>query len=142
LQSVNFKLRTEIGRRFTVFFQLDKPNEFNKPNTQNLKANTLPSPRNFYVNTLKVSYCKVYEKLYAEKSYSRTFVKSEELLFEKDVVNFPGEEIATRLSGSLLLKYKNFKRPCPLTLRDASLSSNPSDFLSRALLKKMGVVRS
>jgi len=149
----------------------------------------LPTPQNFYVNTHKVSYCNVYEKLYAGENYSRTFAKSEELLFDKDAVNFPcspdeiavqqvassispGEEIATRLSGlsrgierllagqtilrdELLLKYKNFKRPCPpapwnrrasrlrsysmgRALRDANLSSNPSDFLSRALLKKMG----
>jgi hypothetical protein len=96
--------------------------------------------QNFYVNTRKVSYYNIYEKLYAGKNYSRTFAKSEKLLFDKDVVNFPCEEIATRLSGSLLLKYKNFKRPCPLTFRDASLSSSPSDFSTRALLKKMGGV--
>jgi hypothetical protein len=90
--------------------------------------NFLTTPQNFHVNTRKVIYCNVYKELYAGKSYSRIFAKSEELLFDKDVVNFPFEEIATRLSGSLLLKYKNFKGPCPLTLRDAFLNSNPSDF--------------
>jgi len=47
----------------------------------------LPTPQNFYVNTRKVSYCNVYEKLYAGKNYSRTFAKSEELLFDKDAPN-------------------------------------------------------
>jgi hypothetical protein len=93
-------------------------------------TDTMPqaSPSDFYVNTSKVSYYNVYKKLYAGKSYSRTFAKSEELLFEKDVVNFPGEEIATRLSGSLLLKCEHFKSPCPLTLRDAFSDNTPCSF--------------
>ena len=84
--------------------------------------------KNFQINTRKSNYCKVYNELYARKEYSRIFAKSEELLSGKDVVDSPCEGIATRLSGSLLLKCCHFKNPCPLALRDANLSSAPCSF--------------
>jgi hypothetical protein len=81
-----------------------------------------------YAKLSEVDYCKTYKKFYAGISYSRVLVESEGLLSEKDVVDFPCEEIATRLSGSLLLKCGHSKRPCSLTLRDAFLDNSPSDF--------------
>jgi len=45
-----------------------------------------------------------------------------------NAVNFLCEEIATRLSGSLFLKWYHFKNPYPLTLRDAFLNGTPYSF--------------
>jgi hypothetical protein len=86
------------------------------------------SPEKFCVKLCDVCYCKNYKNFDAGISYSQLFAKREGLPFGKDAVNFPCEEIATRLSGSLLLKCKHFKRPCSLTLRDAFSNGKPSLF--------------
>jgi len=97
--------------------------------------------RNFYVNTLEFSCCNNYEESYAGTGYLRIFVESGGLPYEKDVVNSPCEEIATRLSGSLFLKWYYFKNPCPLTLRDAFLNARLLIFTCEILLKKWAGVR-
>jgi hypothetical protein len=68
------------------------------------KQNFTGNPQKFHANTLEFSYCNTCKKSYAGISYLPIFMKSEGFPYEKDVVNFPSEEIATRLSGALLLK--------------------------------------